>query len=155
MQQQFTNAPMGACKRVALVAHDNMKQEMMDWAQEHRQELAAHSLCGTGTTAALVAKATGLAVTPYRSGPLGGDMQLGSRIAENEIDCMIFLWDPLAQQPHDPDVKALLRIAALYNIPVATNRATADFLLASPLMGQEYQRRVMDFDAHMRQRTGD
>ena len=94
-------------------------------------------------------------MTPYRSGPLGGDMQLGSRITEGQVDFMIFFWDPLTQQPHDPDVKALLRIAALYNIPLATNRATADFMLSSPLMHQAYQRKIMDFDAHMRMRTGD
>lgn len=155
MQEGFVTVKMGVCKRIALVAHDNMKQELIDWVREHLDELAGHELCGTGTTAALVAKSTGLAVKAYRSGPLGGDMQLGSRIAENAIDFMVFFWDPLTQQPHDPDVKALLRIAALYNIPVATNRATADFMLSSPLMQQPYERRLMDFAAHMRMRTGD
>ncbi len=154
-QQQFVTVAMAPHKRIALVAHDNMKQELIDWVKEHRAELAEHALCGTGTTATLVAKSTGLPVKAYRSGPLGGDMQLGSRIAEGDIDFMVFFWDPLTQQPHDPDVKALLRIAALYNIPVATNRATADFMLSSPLMGQAYERRLMDFEAHMRMRTGD
>ncbi len=152
---QYITVDMGPGKRIALVAHDNMKQEMIDWAMEHRQELSQHTLCGTGTTAGLVSRATGLTDTGYRSGPLGGDMQLGSRITEGEIDLMVFFWDPLTQQPHDPDVKALLRIAALYNIPVATNRATADFLLSSPLMHETYPRRLMDFSQHMQARIGD
>lgn len=152
---QYITVDMGLGKRIALVAHDNMKQEMIDWATEHRQELSQHTLCGTGTTAGLVSRATGLTVTGYRSGPLGGDIQLGSRITEGEIDLMVFFWDPLTQQPHDPDVKALLRIAALYNIPVATNRATADFLLSSPLMHETYPRRLMDFSQHMQARIGD
>ena len=155
MTEGFTTITMEPRKHIALVAHDNRKQDLIEWAMEHKEELARHALCGTGTTAALVARHTGLDVTPYRSGPLGGDMQLGSRITEGQVDFMIFFWDPLTQQPHDPDVKALLRIAALYYIPLATNRATADFMLSSPLMHQAYQRKIMDFDAHMRMRTGD
>ncbi len=153
MPHETIEVTMDAKKHIALVAHDNMKQDLIDWAKAHREMLARHFLCGTGTTATLVARETDLPVTPYRSGPLGGDMQIGARIAEGDIDFMIFFWDPLTQQPHDPDVKALLRIAALYNIPVATNRATADFLLTSSLMEQPYRRHVMDLESHMRRRT--
>ena len=142
-------------KTIALIAHDNKKAELVEWAMFRKSELEKYDLCGTGTTAGLVSRATGLTVTGYRSGPLGGDMQLGSRITEGEIDLMVFFWDPLTQQPHDPDVKALLRIAALYNIPVATNRATADFLLSSPLRHETYPRRLMDFSQHMQARIGD
>ena len=142
-------------KRIALIAHDHLKDDLVKWCVENKEELKRHFLSGTGTTSRLIAEATGLPVKSYKSGPLGGDQQIGARIAEGEIDMMIFFWDPLTQQPHDPDVKALLRIAALYNIPLATNRATADFMLSSPLMHQAYQRKIMDFDAHMRMRTGD
>lgn len=146
-QNKEIQAPLGAQKRLALVAHDHKKAQMMEWVQAHRQQLARHRLCGTGTTARLVAQATGLEIVAYQSGPLGGDMQLGGLIAQGQIDILIFFWDPLSPQPHDPDVKALLRVAALYNIPVATNRATADFLLTSPYMDQEYPRQVTDFQA--------
>lgn len=146
-QNKKISAPLGACKRVALVAHDHMKDQMMEWAVERREQLARHSLCGTGTTARLVARQTGLEVEPYQSGPLGGDMQLGGLIAQGEIDMLIFFWDPLSPQPHDPDVKALLRVAALYNIPVATNRSAADFLITSPYMDREYPRQLTDFEA--------
>ena len=146
-QTKEKSAPLLPRKRVALVAHDHKKEQMIAWALAHQQQLSQHSLCGTGTTARLVAQQTGLEVTPYRSGPLGGDMQLGGLIAQGEIDLLIFFWDPLSPQPHDPDVKALLRVAALYNIPVATNRATADFLLTSPYMDREYPRQLTDFEA--------
>ncbi len=146
-KKQTMTAPLGACKRIALVAHDHMKGSMMEWAMEHKEQLARHKLCGTGTTARLAAQATGLEITAYQSGPLGGDMQLGGGIAQGEIDMLIFFWDPLSPQPHDPDVKALLRVAALYNIPVATNRSTADFLITSPYLDREYPRQAIDFGA--------
>ena len=134
-----------ASKRIALVAHDNMKDEMLEWAAHHRDELAQHTLIGTGTTGRLVQEHTGLEVERLRSGPLGGDQQMGARIAEGKIDILMFFWDPLEPQPHDPDIKALLRIAAVWNIPVACNRASADFIISSPLISQVYQRRVPEY----------
>lgn len=116
---------------VALIAHDNKKAEMVNWAIENKTTLDKFELCGTGTTAGLVSEATGLAVKKYLSGPLGGDQQIGAKIAEKKIDIVIFFWDPLSAQPHDPDVKALLRIAVVYDIPIATNKATANCVLAS------------------------
>jgi methylglyoxal synthase len=122
-----------------------MKDEMLEWAKAHREELAQHMLVGTGTTGRIVAEHTGLEVERLKSGPLGGDQQLGGRIAEGRIDIMMFFWDPLEPQPHDPDIKALLRIAAVWNIPVACNRASADFIISSPLISQVYQRRVPEY----------
>jgi methylglyoxal synthase len=127
-------------KRIALVAHDNMKPQMLDWAERHKEELSQHVLIGTGTTGRLVEEHTGLAVEKLRSGPLGGDQQLGARISDELIDVLLFFWDPLEPQPHDPDIKALLRIAVVWNIPVACNPTTADFILSSPLISSEYQR---------------
>lgn len=120
-------------KRIALVAHDNMKPQMLDWALRHKEELSQHTLVGTGTTGKLVQENTGLAVERLRSGPLGGDQQLGARISDELIDVLLFFWDPLEPQPHDPDVRALLRIAVVYNTPTASNRSTADYLISSPL----------------------
>jgi methylglyoxal synthase len=137
---------IGAQKRIALVAHDNRKETLLNWVQENERVLSRHFLCGTGTTAKLIIERTGLPVKAYRSGPLGGDQKIGSLIAELGIDLLIFFWDPLTSQPHDPDVKALLRIAVLYNIPVAMNQSTADFLLSSSLMEQDYNRTILDFD---------
>lgn len=129
---------LGKRKKIALVAHDNRKPDLIEWSKKNAETLSQHDLCGTGTTASLISKATGLTVKGYHSGPLGGDQQIGAGIVTGDIDFMIFFWDPLTSQPHDLDVKALLRIAVLYNIPVAMNRATADFLLQSPLMDEEY-----------------
>lgn len=134
-----------AQKRIALVAHDNRKETLISWVQKNEKILSRHFLCGTGTTAKMIIERTGLPVKAYRSGPLGGDQKIGSLIAELGIDLLIFFWDPLTSQPHDPDVKALLRIAVLYNIPVAMNQASADFLLTSKLMDQDYERVILDF----------
>ncbi len=122
-------------KTIALIAHDNKKPDIIRWAKENKNTLSRFDLCGTGTTAKLVAEETGLAVKRYLSGPLGGDLEIGAKVAERQIDIVIFFWDPLQAQPHDPDVKALLRIAALYDIPIATNIATADYILHSDLIG--------------------
>lgn len=133
-------------KDIALVAHDNMKGLLIEWAMNNKEVLKHHNLCGTGTTARLIAEKTGLDVRAYKSGPIGGDQQIGSRIAEGLIDFMIFFWDPLEAQPHDPDVKALLRIGVLYNIPIANNISTADFLMTSTHMNEEYTRKVLDYE---------
>ena len=121
-------------KTIALIAHDNKKTEIIEWAVKNKDILAKYDLCGTGTTAKLVAEATGLNVKRYLSGPLGGDLEIGAKTAEGEIDVIIFLWDPLQTQPHNPDVKALLRIAVVYDVPIATNVATANYVLHSDLL---------------------
>jgi methylglyoxal synthase len=139
---EMTNIESPANKRIALVAHDNMKREMLEWATEHKDELKNHTLIATGSTGKLIADNTGLTLERMRSGPLGGDQQIGARISEAGIDLLLFFWDPLEPQPHDPDIRALLRIAVVWNIPVACNRASADFILSSPLLGEKYQRRV-------------
>lgn len=135
-------APLPAKKRIALVAHDAKKREMCEWVKKHREVFAQHELHATGTTGALIEKETGLPVKRCLSGPLGGDQQIGAMIVEERVDVLFFLWDPLTSQPHDPDVKALLRIAALYEIPIACNRASAEFIISSELMGKSYARRV-------------
>lgn len=151
--KDFTMVKMGKQKRIALIAHDNRKKDMIEWVKANSEKLSKHFLCGTGTTAKLIAKTTGLPVKAYKSGPLGGDQQIGSRIAEGEIDFMIFFWDPLEAQPHDPDVKALLRIGVLYDIPIANNQSTADFLLSSSLMEVNYERKVIDYSSNIRKRA--
>lgn len=118
-------------KTIALIAHDNKKADIVNWALKNKSTLEQYELCGTGTTAKLIAEATDLKVKRYLSGPLGGDQQIGAKVAEKKIDIVIFFWDPLSSQPHDPDVKALLRIAVVYDIPIATNRATADYVIHS------------------------
>jgi methylglyoxal synthase len=133
-------------KRIALIAHDNMKRDILEWARFNEGTLSKHELFGTGTTGGMIEKELGLPVTRFRSGPLGGDQQVGAGVAEGRIDFIIFFWDPLAPHPHDVDVKALLRVAVVYNVPIACNRATADFLLSSHLMDEEYERRLPDLD---------
>lgn len=145
-------AKMETRKRIALIAHDNMKKELIQWIEENIESLRKHDLVGTGTTAKLVESKTKLVVEGFKSGPMGGDQQMGAKISEGYIDIMIFFWDPLEAQPHDPDVKALLRIAVLYDIPVANNRATADFIISSPLMDAEYEREIFDFENALKDR---
>ena len=132
-------------KNIALIAHDERKQDLLDWVKFNKGTLSQHNLFGTGTTGSLIAREVGLKVKPFQSGPLGGDQQVGAKITEGEIDFLIFFWDPLESQPHDPDVKALLRIAVVWNIPVACNRATADFIVSSSLMSEEYERLVINY----------
>jgi methylglyoxal synthase len=136
---------LGSQKRVALVAHDNRKKDLLEWAVFNRESLSAHQLFATGRTGERLEDALGLPVHRLIHGPLGGDQQIGSRIAEGQIDFLVFFWDPLEPLPHDPDVKALLRIAVLYNVPTACNRSTADFLISSPLMRQDYERFMPDY----------
>jgi methylglyoxal synthase len=133
-------------KRIALIAHDNRKRDLLEWARYNRGTLARHSLFATGTTGTLLESELGLEVSLFLSGPLGGDQQVGAGIAESRIDFVIFFWDPLEPHPHDVDVKALLRIAVVYNVPIACNRASADFMLSSPLMNEEYERLVPDLE---------
>jgi methylglyoxal synthase len=130
---------MPRSKRIALIAHDNCKPDIVEWARFNRDTLAGHQLYATGTTGALLAGELGLEINRFLSGPLGGDQQVGAAIAEGRIDFVIFFWDPLEPHPHDVDVKALLRIAVVCNVPIACNRSTADFLLSSPLMDEEYR----------------
>jgi methylglyoxal synthase len=137
-------------KTIALIAHDARKEDLIAWARKNEGRLEKFNLVGTGTTAGLITRATSLEVEGFLSGPLGGDMQIGSKIAEGGIDMLIFIWDPLQSHPHDPDVKALLRIAVLYDIPTATNIATADFLLSSPLMEEPYRPVVFDYQKRMK-----
>ena len=132
-------------KKIALVAHDNKKQALVEWAKYNRDLLAHHKVYATGTTGEILEHALGFEITKLQSGPLGGDQQIGARIANGEIDFLIFFWDPLEPMPHDPDVKALLRMAVVWNTPIACNRASADFMISSPLMDEEYDRLVPDY----------
>jgi methylglyoxal synthase len=139
-------------KRIALVAHDNKKRDLVEWAKYNRKLLAHHKVFATGTTGEILSRELGFEIVRLQSGPLGGDQQIGAKIAENEIDFLIFFWDPLEPQPHDPDVKALLRMAVVWNIPIACNRATADFMISSPLMDDDYDRLVPDYEGYRTRR---
>ena len=140
---------MGFKKRIALIAHDHRKQDLLEWARFNKDLLAQHELYATGKTGKLLAEELGLEINRVKSGPLGGDQQIGAKIANGEIDMLIFFWDPLEPQPHDVDIKALLRIAVVYNIPIACNRASADFIISSPLMHGEYERTIIDYEKRM------
>jgi len=139
---------MGINKKIALVAHDNKKPDLLEWAKFNRDLLAHHKIFATGTTGTFLEKQLGITIKRLESGPLGGDQQIGSKIVEGEIDFLIFFWDPLEPQPHDPDVKALLRMAVVWNIPIACDRASADFMISSPLMDEAYQRIVPDYSEY-------
>ena len=141
---------MGEVKKIALIAHDNRKEALLSWTSENKEELKKHILCGTGTTAKLITETTGLEVKGFKSGPMGGDQQIGAAIVNSDIDIMIFFWDPLTSQPHDPDVKALLRIAVLYDVAVAMSKSSADFLLSSIKIGEVYDRNVIDYYTRIR-----
>ena len=145
---------MAPGKKIALVAHDNMKRDLLEWAKFNRGSLSRHTIYATGTTGGILAKALDLEIGTFQSGPLGGDMQIGAKISDGDIDFLIFFWDPLEPMPHDPDVKALLRLAVVWNIPIACNRASADFMISSPLMGGSYDRLVPDYDGYRSRDTG-
>lgn len=151
----FKSVNLPAKKTVALIAHDNKKQSLINWCQAHKKVLAEHSLYATGTTGRMVESQTGLNVTKLLSGPLGGDQQVGSLITEGKVDVLIFFWDPFEPMPHDPDVKALLRIAAVWNIPIACNEISADFMISSPLFGGQVPRTIPDYEGYMAKRIAD
>ncbi|MBK8089498.1 MAG: methylglyoxal synthase [Chitinophagaceae bacterium] len=148
----MTTRKMSARKRIALVAHDNRKTDLIDWAYYNRTALAKHQLFATGTTGKMLEDKLDQHVTKFLSGPLGGDQQVGALIAEGKIDVLIFFWDPMEAQPHDPDVKALLRLAVTWNIPTACDRATADFIFTSPLIVQEYTAAQEDYAAYLKRK---
>ena len=143
---------MGRRKRIALVAHDNKKRDLVEWAIFNKATIAKHSLYATGTTGSLLEEKLGQSITKLQSGPLGGDLQIGALIAEGKIDVLIFFCDPMEAQPHDPDIKALLRISATWNIPVACDRASADFILTSPLMEEQYEPVIEDYSVYIKRK---
>jgi methylglyoxal synthase len=144
-----TMEAVGRRKRIGLVAHDNKKRDLIEWSRYNRILLEGHDLVATGTTGTLLEDALGVGIEKLQSGPLGGDQQLGALISEGDIDLLVFFWDPLEPQPHDPDVRALLRIAVVWNIPIACNRASADFMISSPLMTSDYVRTVPDYGTYL------
>jgi methylglyoxal synthase len=144
--------PLPKDKKIALVAHDHLKPDLVEWAKFNKALLSHHTIFATGTTGGLLEKELGVKVQKFQSGPLGGDQQIGSKIVEGKINFLVFFWDPLEPAPHYPDVKALLRLAMVWNIPVACNRSSADFMISSPLMDEVYARRVRDYTAY-RNRT--
>ncbi|GAA4300447.1 methylglyoxal synthase [Compostibacter hankyongensis] len=145
---------MDARKRIALIAHDNKKEELLEWSSYNKDALASHILLATGTTGKLIEDTLSLPVHRMQSGPLGGDLQIGAMIASGTVDIVIFFWDPMESQPHDPDIKALLRIAAVWNVPMACDRATADFLMSSPLMEQDYEAQLPDYTQYLKRKVG-
>jgi methylglyoxal synthase len=139
---------VGAKKKIALIAHDNKKQDLLEWAKFNKELLGRHEIYSTGTTGMLLERELGLSVNKLQSGPLGGDLQIGAMTADGAIDFLIFFWDPLEPHPHDTDVKALLRIAVVWNVPIACNRASADFIVSSPLMSSQYERLLPDYERY-------
>ena len=142
---EYKKVLMESRKRIALVAHDHKKHDLVEWAKFNRELLAEHCLFGTGSTGAMLERELRLPIVKLESGPLGGDQQIGAKISGGEIDFVIFFWDPLKALPHDPDIKALLRVAMVWNIPLACNRASADFMISSPLISSEYERLINDY----------
>lgn len=153
MEQNYITLTIGKQKNIALIAHDGKKHELIRWCRDNEEILRGHFLCGTGTTARMITEETGLPVKGYNSGPLGGDQQIGAKIVEGKIDFVVFFSDPLTAAPHDPDVKALLRIAQVYDIPMANNKATADFLIRSSLMNENYDHNVINFNKSIAERA--
>ncbi len=153
MEDNFITLTIGKQKNIALIAHDNKKPDLIKWCEENKEILSQHFLCGTGTTARMITDKTGLPVKGYNSGPLGGDQQIGAKIVEGRIDFVVFFSDPLTAQPHDPDVKALLRIAQVYDIPIANNRASADFMIHSEYMNEPYEHEVINFKKNIKERS--
>ncbi len=153
MNNEYITLTIDKQKNIALIAHDSQKPSLINWCDENKDILKNHFLCGTGTTARMIADRTNLPVRGYNSGPLGGDQQIGAKIVEGRIDLIIFFSDPLTAQPHDPDVKALLRIAQVYDIPIANNKATADFLITSKFMDEEYNHDVINFQQNIAHRA--
>ncbi len=149
----YKTVTLPATKSIALVAHDNKKKDILDWCQSHRQALSAHRLYATGTTGLMIERETGLDVHKLISGPLGGDQQVGALITQGDVNVLVFFWDPFEPMPHDPDVKALLRIAAVWNIPVACNQSSADMILASPLFHAVSEHTVPDYDRYLAERA--
>jgi len=147
------NRTIQARKRIALVAHDHKKADLIQWASANKERLISHQLYATGTTGQLMQVALEVPVTCLLSGPLGGDQQIGSMIAEGKIDVLIFFWDPMSAQPHDPDIKALLRLVAVWNIPMACDRATADFIMSSPLMCEVYETILPDYEVYLKRKV--
>lgn len=153
MEPDFITLTIGKQKTIALIAHDGKKAELIDWCKKHAKTLSKHNLVGTGTTARMITARTGLTVKGYNSGPLGGDQQIGARIVEGKIDMVVFFSDPLTAQPHDPDVKALMRIAQVYDIPMAISHASADFMITSSYMTKEYDHDVINFKKNIENRA--
>ena len=153
MNDNYITLTIGKKKNIALIAHDNKKADLIEWCEQNKDILTQHFLCGTGTTARMITDKTGLPVKGYNSGPLGGDQQIGAKIVEGRIDFVVFFSDPLTAQPHDPDVKALLRIAQVYDIPIANNRASADFMIHSEFMNEEYEHAVINFKMKIKVRS--
>ena len=153
MNDNYITLTIGKKKNIALIAHDNKKADLIEWCEQNKDILTQHFLCGTGTTARMITDKTGLPVKGYNSGPLGGDQQICAKIVEGRIDFVVFFSDPLTAQPHDPDVKALLRIAQVYDIPIANNRASADFMIHSEFMNEEYEHEVINFKKNIKERS--